>query len=914
MQKQYVHTHRKWFAKDVPDVAAVLMTDVRQGISQEQAAARLEEYGPNSLPAKKKQSRIISFLRHFHDILIYMLFVAAFVTLVLGHYADTIVILLVAVVNAFIGFSQEFKAEKALEDIKSMLSLKASIIRAGVRTEVDSKDLALGDLVLLKPGNKIPADLRLVIADNLRVEESALTGESVPSEKTTHSLDPETMLGDRINMAFSGTSVSAGTGSGLVVAVGQETELGRISQLLEETQNISTPLIRQMAQLGKTVALFILGVSLLIFLFGRFFHNYDASELLLATIGLAIAAIPEGLPAILSIILAVGVQHMARRKAIVRTLPSVETLGSVSVICSDKTGTLTKNEMTVKSLVLAEERYDVEGSGYAPEGSITQHGTTVDAASAPLLAEMIRCFALCNDSVLTQDANGAWIIQGEPTEGALQTLYKKSGLTGAGKSRIATLPFDSQYKYMATLIEEGGQTLLLVKGAPDRLLAMSTQQRTAAGDVPLDPGCWESAMSITAGKGQRLLGAAIKVMPPQTRTTTHEDLQDGLVFLGLAGIVDPPRNEVLEAVRACKDAGITVKMITGDHVDTAKAIGLELGIGDGNMAVSGQQLDEMADQQIQCAVKKCDIFARTSPEHKLKLVKALQANGAVSAMTGDGVNDAPALKAADVGIAMGIKGTEVTKDAAEIVLTDDNFSTIVAAVEEGRRVYDNLRKTILFILPTNGAESFLIIASILFGTTLPLTPVQILWVNMVTSVTVSLALAFELKEDGVMRRPPRPAREKILDGYFIWRIAFVSVLIGGMTLIMSVGLGRMGYAEDLVRTMTVQSIVMCQLFHLFNSRSIRGSAFKMNPFSNRAVLVVSALLVVLQLSVTYIPFMNSVFGTVPLPLQYWPIPILLGLIVFLVVEGEKAFMRKRDAQHATDKGGAASGENDHCEI
>lgn len=914
MQKPYIHTHSKWFAKDVPDVAKVLLTDLRQGITQEQAAERLEEFGPNSLPTKKKQSRLIAFLRHFHDILIYILFVAAFVTLVLGHYADTIVIVLVAIVNAFIGFSQEFKAEKALEDIRNLLSLKASVIRGGTRMEADSTELTLGDLVLLKPGNKIPADLRLVTADSLRIEESALTGESVPSEKSTEPLDPETTLGDRVNMAFSGTSVSAGSGSGIVVAVGQETELGRISQLLEETQNISTPLIRQMAQLGKTVALFILGVSLLIFLFGRFFRNYDAGELLLATIGLAIAAIPEGLPAILSIILAVGVQHMAQRKAIVRTLPSVETLGSVSVICSDKTGTLTKNEMTVKSLVLAEERYEVEGTGYTPEGFIAQNDMPVDAAATPRLAEMLRCFAICNDSVLTQNAAGAWGIQGEPTEGALQTLFKKSGLPDVEKSRIATLPFDSQYKYMATLIEDGGQTLLLVKGAPDRLLDMSATQRTDAGDMPLDAALWARAMAETAGKGQRLLGAAVKTMPAHTTSITHKDVQEGLVFLGLAGIVDPPRQEALEAVRACKDAGITVKMITGDHVDTARAIGLELGIGDGSMAISGQKLDEMTDQQIQCAVKRCDIFARTSPEHKLKLVKALQANGAVSAMTGDGVNDAPALKAADVGIAMGIKGTEVTKDAAEIVLTDDNFSTIVAAVEEGRRVYDNLRKTILFILPTNGAESFLIMASILFGTTLPLTPVQILWVNMVTSVTVSLALAFEPKEDRVMRRPPRPAGEKILDTYFIWRIAFVSVLIGGMTLIMSISMTRMGYDEDIVRTMTVQCIVVCQLFHLFNSRSIRGSAFRMHPFSNRAVLVVSALLVVLQLSVTYIPFMNGVFGTVPLPLRYWPMPLLLGMAVFLVVEGEKAFMRNMDARRSKSGAGAEAGGKDPCNI
>ena len=895
MRQEYVHTHSPWFAKEVDAVLKRLESDGDIGLSVEEAVERQKEFGPNELPTPKKESLVLKFFKHFHDILIYILFASAIVTLVLGHYADTVVIVMVAVVNAAIGFFQEFKAEKALDDIKAMLSLKAHVVRGGKRLEVDAASLTIGDIILLESGDKVPADVRLVRANNLKMEESALTGEAVPSEKQIKALGVDVPLGDRSNMAFSGTTVSAGTGTGVVVAIGLETEIGHISQLITEVDAVSTPLIRQLAQFGKTVATVILGISVAVYLFGHFFRDYDSAELLLATIGLAIAAIPEGLPAILSIILAIGVQNMAARRAIVRTLPSVETLGSVSVICSDKTGTLTKNEMTVKNLVLREAVYSVTGTGYAPEGHIERDTEVVNLADTPLLSQLTQCFHLCNDSVLHHAPDGTWSIKGDPTEGALQTLFKKTGQSDSDKKRIATLPFDSEYKYMATLVDDAGKRILLVKGAPDRLLGMTALEQGFAGTQPLDGAYWEKAMSDLAAKGQRLLGAAFKVVDSDRESIDHADVENGLVFLGLAGIMDPPRDEVVAAVESCKKAGIRVKMITGDHVETAKAIGLELGIGDGANALTGGDLDEMTDGQLEIAVRKYDIFARTSPEHKLKLVKALQNTGAICAMTGDGVNDAPALKMANVGVAMGIKGTEVTKDSAEIVLADDNFSTIVAAVEEGRRVYDNLKKTILFILPTNGAESFLIIASILFGTLLPLTPVQILWVNMVTSVTISLALAFEKAEMGIMERPPRDAGEKILNGYFVWRILFVSVLIGGLTLLMNIMLVNNGWEPELVRTLTVQAIVMCQVFHLFNSRSIRQSAFLINPFSNKMVIVVCGLLLVLQLSVTYLPFMNQVFGTVPLAFHHFVFPIGLGIVVFLVVEGEKAVMRWLDA-------------------
>jgi len=898
MEENYAHSHARWFAKEAASVLEKLKTSPDKGLTAAQVTERLAEFGPNELPAVKPVHPLIRFLRHFHDVLIYILFVCAFVTLVLGHYVDTVVILVVAVVNAAIGYFQENKAEKALNDIRNLLSPRASVIRDGARTDVDAAELTLGDIVYLSPGDKVPADLRLFRAENLRVEESALTGEAVPSEKETRLLPADTVLGDRSNMAYCSTTVSAGTGYGVVVDIGTDTEIGRISQLINEVGITTTPLIRQMAAFGKTVSVVIIGVAALVYLFGHFFRDYEKSELLLSTIGLAIAAIPEGLPAILSIILAIGVQNMARRNAIVRNLPSVETLGSVSVICSDKTGTLTKNEMTVKNLVVHDADFAVTGSGYAPTGEIRQGDAPAPIGEDSLLRLLLASFKHCNDASLSQEAGNIWTVQGDPTEGALLTVFEKAKLGVQLPPRVATLPFDSEYKYMATLAAGEDGNILYIKGAPDRLLAMAGQEMAADGPAPLARAHWEKSVTDLAAEGKRVLGAAIKFVPKDKTDITHEDLQEGVIFLGLAGIVDPPREEVVEAIAVCRTAGIRVKMITGDHADTARAIGKELGIGNAERALTGNDLDDMTDEQFYAAACKYDIFARTSPEHKLKLVKALQAHGAICAMTGDGVNDAPALRRADVGVAMGIKGTEVTKDAAEVVLADDNFSTIAAAVEEGRRVYDNLKKTILFILPTNGAESFLIIASILFGTMIPLTPVQILWVNMVTSVTISLALAFEPAEPGVMARPPRDPSEPLLSRYFLWRILFVSVLIGGLTLLLSVWLLNSGYSEAEVRTVTLQTIVLCQAFHLFNSRSIRQPAHALDFMGNRAVFAVCGMMLLLQFAVVYLPFMNSVFGTVPLGLKGWIAPVLLGMAVFFIVEGEKNIMRRLDAYKA----------------
>ena len=891
--KRYTETtEKKWFAITVEETVVELNSSLETGLADQDISVRFDQFGLNSLPLGKRKHALIRFLEHFNDILIYILFAAAIVSTVLGHCLDAGVILMVAIINATIGYIQENKADKAIDDLKGLLSPKADVLRSGVRREIDAVDLVPGDIVLLSPGDRIPADLRIFSADNLKIDESTLTGESLPTEKKTEPLAPKTMLGDRSNMAFSGTTVMSGTGRGIVVTTGSHTEIGKINEMMADVKKITTPLLKQTTQFGKTVSIVIVSTAAILYFYGLIVMKNDPVELLMMVIALAVAAIPEGLPAILSIILAVGVRNMAARKATVRNLPSVETLGAVSVICSDKTGTLTKNEMTVRNVVVHDGEFHVTGTGYSPEGNVFKEGGKVDFDREPVLHELIVCGDLCNESALAETGNNSWKVNGDPTEGALIALFRKADINHDEPPRLATIPFDSEYKYMATLVDAGNQNVIYIKGAPDRLFKMAQREKTRTGEEPFNQNFWTENVDRLAQKGQRVLGMARKIVDKNVTNIAHEDIHDDIVFLGLTGIIDPPKEAAIEAVRTCMEAGIRVKMITGDHVETAKAIGLELGIGDGKQALRGCDIDSMSDAELLRAVSEIDIFARTSPEHKLELVEALQENGNICAMTGDGVNDAPALRKADVGIAMGIKGTDVTKDAAEVVLVDDNFATIIGAVEEGRRVYDNLKKTILFILPTNGAVSFLVLISILFGTPMPLTPVLILWVNMVTSVTVSLALAFEKLEVGAMQRLPRSPDEPLLSGYFLWRIAFVSFLIGGMTLAMEHFLLQKGAGKEIVMTITLQTVVFTQLFHLFNCRSIRNPAWDKNFWTNSSVFFVSALLVLLQLGITYLPVMNTVFGTAPLSLSAWIYPILIGLVVFTVVELEKVWLSK----------------------
>ena len=875
---------KQWHAEQEEAVLQHFSVDRSQGLDGEDVTRNLETHGKNVLPKPEKVPEWRKFLGHFNDVLIYVLLAAAVVTAVLGHFIDTAVILAVAIINAMIGYVQENRAEKALEGIQNMLSSDATVVREGRRLEIPADEVVPGDIVLFKAGDRLPADVRLIEANNLKVEESALTGESLAVQKQTAAIDADAVLGDQVNMAFSGTSISSGSGRGIVVATGEQTELGKINTSMVETEQLQTPLLRQTAQFGKTISFIILLIAGVSFIYGYVFHDYPTTELLLAVISLAVAAIPEGLPAILSIILALGVQTMAGNNAIVKNLPSVETLGAVSVICSDKTGTLTRNEMTVTSIDLKDAEYSVTGTGYAPHGEIVAGKGTDDPST---LKEFLTCIKTVNETSLGKNVEtGQWEISGEPTEGCLLTVAEKAGSDIPALPPIDKIPFDSEYKYMAYLVETEGTKRLYVKGAPDRLLDMAYPDTEDEDRLE-----WEKKLVRIAGEGKRMLGAAYKDMPPETSEITHEDLTRGMNLLGFAGIIDPPREEAILAVEESKRAGINVKMITGDHKDTAIAIGRQLGIGDGRQAIEGRELDGMTEDELARAAMEYDIFARTSPQNKLQLVTALQEQKQITSMTGDGVNDAPALKRADIGVAMGIKGTEVSKEAARMILVDDNFETIVKAVREGRRVYDNLKKTILFILPTNGAEAFLILAALMFGLAMPLTPVQILWVNMVVSVTVSLALAFEKLEPSSMKRPPRPPETRLLSGYYIFRIALVSLLVGGGILLVNLELHDMGYPADVINTVTLQSIVFAQLFHLYNCRSEVNFALNRNFFTNRIAFMVSGLLVLLQIGVTYLPFMNTILGTVPIALEYWLIPIAIGISVFILIEVEKWITR-----------------------
>lgn len=883
-----------WHSMPVKEVLSSLNSD-EKGLSDSDAAERLEKHGRNKLPEGKSRSALMRFLLQFHNVLIYVLMVAAVITALLDHWIDTWVIVAVILINAIIGFVQEGKAEKALEGIRKMLSLDATVIRDGKRKQIDAEELVPGDLVLLESGDKVPADLRIISFRNFRVEESALTGESVAVEKNTEAVEKDAVPGDRLCMAFSGTSVVYGRARGIVVETGAHTELGKINRMMTDVEQITTPLLKQIDHFGKVLSVVILTVTALFFAIGYFFRDYTIDELFMAVISLAVAAIPEGLPAIMTITLAVGVQAMAGRNAIIRRLPSVETLGSVSVICSDKTGTLTKNEMTVTSFSVAGKVYTVEGTGYKPEGEIRFEDEPTEVSKHPVANRLMQVIKACNDAQLTKNED-KWAVDGDPTEGALITLAHKSGYGEFDPERIDHIPFESEHKYMATLNELDGERYIFLKGAPEKLMEICETEKTDDSTQKLQNDFWNQEIERQANEGRRLIGAAFKKVDNTVSEIEHEDVESGMIFLGVLGMIDPPRPEAIESIKACKEAGIQVKMITGDHVVTARAIGKELGIGDGTKAINGQELENMNDEELKEAAIEYDVFARTSPEHKLRLVTALQAHNKICAMTGDGVNDAPALKRADVGIAMGIKGTEVTKDASEMVLADDNFASIASAVEEGRTIYDNLRKAILFILPTNGAESFVIMAAVLMGLTLPITPVQILWVNMVTAVTLALALSFEPTESGVMKRPPRDADAAILGGYFIWRVAFVSLLIGGLTLGLYYWLTDYGYQIDEARTIAVNTLVAGQLFYLFNCRKMNEPSIGTGFFNNRYAFYAVGILIVLQLVFTYAPFMNEWFATAPHKAWYWVYPLMGGFVVFLIVETEKYLIGKQRAK------------------
>ncbi|NML30991.1 HAD-IC family P-type ATPase [Paraburkholderia antibiotica] len=904
-----------WHALPADEIERQLNVDPAQGLDAADATRRLGTYGPNRLPQGKKKGPIARFLAQLNNILIYVLIAAGFIKFMLGLWLDGSVILAVVILNSLLGFLQEGRAEKALDSIRNMLSAEARVLRGGAVRLIPAEELVPGDIVLLESGDRIPADLRLVDTKNLRTEEAALTGESVPAEKNSALVEEKATVGDRENIAFCGTMVLSGRASGIVVATGSQTELGRINQMLAEVSVLETPLLRQIKTFGYVITIVIACVSVLLFSWGHWLGHMTFVQLFQAIVGIAVSVIPEGLPALITITLAIGVQRMAQRNAIIRRLPAVETLGAVSRICSDKTGTLTLMEMMVTSVVTAEAAYDVTGDGYALEGEVKADGKPLGAVS-DVLRRMGHVSVLCNDAELFEE-EGKWKVEGDPTEGALYPFAAKLGIDRAAEAvaapRIDGIPFESEHKFMATLNRAADGEMLLVKGAPEVILDHCDRQQTAQGPAPLDRSYFAREGDRLAAQGERVLGLAWLPNPALRAggSLGPEDLPRSLVLLGLVGLMDPPRKEAIEAVRECHDGGIRVTMITGDHKITAAAIARMLGIGDGTTAVSGTEIEAMNDAALQECVRDVDVFARASPEHKLRLVKAIQANRQVVAMTGDGVNDAPALKKADIGVAMGIKGTEVTKEAAGMILVDDNFASISAAVKEGRTVYNNIEKAMLFLLPTNVAQGAVIAVAILFAFTLPITAPQILWVNMITSVALGLTISFEPHEADVMQRPPRAVDRPIVTRFGIWRILFVGAALVLYTLSTFFWMKSHGASDQMARTAAVNAITLGQVVYLFNIRYLLDSSLSLRAhLGNRFLWYGIAGVFVLQMLFTYtLPF-HAIFDTEALPWAAWVWLVGGAILLFFVVEIEKLVIRCVPALKAavTSQTGAGVGD------
>lgn len=891
-----------WHAQNITAIYAALNTS-DQGLSAAEAAHRLTTYGPNKLAEGKPTGPVVRFLRQFHNVLIYVLLAAAVITAFLEHWIDTSVILGVVVINAIIGFLQEGKAEDALRAIRNMLSPQAMVLRGKRRATVEAANLVPGDVVTLQSGDRVPADIRLFWVKGLHIQEAALTGESVAVDKIVEPLPVETVLADRLCMAHSGTLVSSGQGTGVVVATGGATELGHISTLVATVEQLTTPLMSKMERFGRWLTGSILLIAGITAVFGVVLRDYSVPQMFLAAVGLAVAAIPEGLPAIITITLAIGVQRMAQRNAIVRRLPAAEALGEVNVICSDKTGTLTRNEMTVRTIVTADTQYEVSGTGYDPHGGFQIDGKDVLPQDLTQLHEVVRAAALCNDAQLEQ-REGEWLVNGDPMEGALLIANIKAGLEpeilAQQYPRTDLIPFESEHKFMATLHHSHtGEAFIFLKGAPEQILEMCASERTPTGDRPLDTALWHARTEKLAERGQRVLAVACKPGQSHEMELDFKDVKSGMVLLGLFGLIDPPRAEAIAAVARCQSAGIVVKMITGDHRTTACAISRQLGLVNPDIALTGKELEHMSDAELRDLALDVNVFARVSPEHKLRLVSLLQGFGLTVAMTGDGVNDAPALKRADIGISMGNKGTEAAKEASEMVLADDNFASIVHAIEEGRTAYDNIRKSILFILPTNGGEALTIIAAVLMGfSELPLTPLQILWVNMITAVTLALSLAFEPTENNVMHRPPRHRDEAVLTPALLWRTAFVSVILLVGTFGLFMWEMEHGASIERARTVAVNTLIFFEIFYLFNSRYITASVLNARGlFGNAYALIAIGVLIVFQLGFTYLDALQVLFGTTAIGLMDWVLIILVASSVLFIVELEKAVLRHRTRAH-----------------
>ncbi len=878
---------KHWHHLPPDEVLDLLDSDIQQGLDIFEVKHRQERFGFNVLTPKKGKSPLMRFLLQFNNPLVIILLAASVITLVVKDLTDALVIFGVVLVNAVIGYIQEARAEESITALAKTMTTEATVIRSGKVIRLAASELVPGDIVQLQAGTRVPADLRLVVSRDLQVTEAALTGESLPVEKNAAAqISHDAVLADRSNMAYASTLVTYGTATGVVVSTGDDSEVGRISQLISSTVELETPLTRKIGQFSRVLLVAILALSALTFSIG-ILRGQPIVDTLMAAITLAVGAIPEGLPAAMTVTLAIGVSRMARRHAIIRNLPAVETLGSTTVICSDKTGTLTQNQMTVQEIHTLEGNYPVSGVGYQPEGEISGVWGS-DAA----VIETLKAGLLCNDSQIVE-AEGRWIVQGDPTEGALLVSARKGNLNpdlNAYPSRVDAIPFDSEHQYMATLQDDG---TVYVKGAAEVLLDRCTGALNSAGQkVNCSSEGFRQALEAMASRGLRVLAFA-RLEKFGEKKLTFDNIT-GLTLLGLQGMIDPPRPEAMKAIQACQQAGVTVKMITGDHALTAAAIGRQIGLCNEDCAdvLTGAAIAQMPDDELIKQVEKINVFARVAPDQKLRLVEALQARGHVVAMTGDGVNDAPALKKANIGIAMGITGTDVSKEAADMILTDDNFASIEAAVEEGRGVFDNLTKFIAWTLPTNLGEGLVLLAAIITGATLPILPIQLLWINMVTAGVLGISLSLEPKEPGLMRRKPRGLGSPILTGMLIWRILLVSVII----LVGAFGLFEYELARGATlaeaRTVAVNVVIFVEIFYLFNARSLVRSPFQLGFFSNKWAVGGTILMVLIQLLFTYAPFMNTLFNSTAISLALWRDVLIVGLAAFIIVEIEK-WLRRR---------------------
>lgn len=889
-------SEREWHLMAVDEVAESLGTS-QDGLTSDVARQRLERYGLNQLQERSGTRAWVRLALQFHNPLIYVLLLTAAATGILRHWIDTGVILGVVIINAIIGFIQESKAEQAIESLKRMLAPEAIAFRDGLKLSVPAAELVPGDVVALQSGDKVPADLRLFRLKNLQIDEAPLTGESMPVVKSINSLEGDVSLADRLNLAFAGTLVTTGSAAGIVTSTGSRTQIGHIAGMLHEVKGVDTPLIRRLAQFSKIITIAIVLLCGLIFVAG-ILSGQPAMQMLMVAVALAVSAIPEGLPAIMTIALAIGVKRMAARSAVIRKLPAVESLGSTTVICTDKTGTLTRNEMTVTRIVFADGPFTVSGSGYAPTGDISDaNGNVIGQGDSSAVDELVQAAALCNDAGLRQE-DGQWKIDGDPTEGALLVLAGKAGVHSRDVShlwpRIDEIPFESELQYMATIHHDRSRhALIYVKGSPESILTRCTH--TWGNNESIDISQWQDTAGRLAADGLRVLALAKKEHDRRDVVLDFEDVESGFALLGLVGMMDPPRPEAIDAIEKCHAAGIRVKMITGDHVATAREIARQIGIADDNGAMTGSDLDRLNDAEFDRAVSELDVFARVSPAHKLKFVQSLQKQGHIVAMTGDGVNDAPALKQADIGVAMGITGTEVAKEAAEMVLLDDNFASIERAVEEGRTVFNNLRKTILFILPTNGGECLTLVAALLLGTLLPILPLHILWINLVTTVALAITLAFDPVDPDVMRHPPHDPGSALIDRVLVWRILYVSLLMALGTFGLFFYEVNAGSSLEAARAVAVNAIVFFEVAYLFNSRHLTDSILNHRGFFGNPLVWWGVFSVVLfQLVFTYWPVANSLFKVQPLDGGMWLRVLAASVALLLLVEAEKTVSRRRN--------------------